>query len=544
MNAGGGCKKLFRKVHDRSSEYCPDLHTVRRDGVYLYEEFMSTFGTDIKVYTVGQMFAHAEARRAPTLDGRVWRTPEGKEVRYPVILTEVEKIIAYRVVSHFDQTVCGFDILRTTNGPYVCDINGWSFVKGNKKYYRDCSHILRIMFLLKLEEKYQIILRNVIPPSFVAQETEEMFRRTFGEDISNFHKSDDTEELCSVIVVMRHGDRKPKQKLKFYSRAPQVLDYFNDKRYISSMSIECEYNCTGGELGGCNKKQIKLKSPEEMKVLMAINEEIIEELIKEPGKYDIEPFEVGRMEPMSMLQNHRLLDRVLKIGDGFTGINRKIQLKPVLCDGKKVTRVLIVAKWGGELTGVGRRQAEDLGRRLRASLYPGDSTGLIRLHSTYRHDLKIYTSDEGRCQVTSAAFTKGILDLEGELTPILVSMTLRNEKSYSLLNDGVTVAERSECKKRLQKLLKLRSKLKHTDPAEMDRLLDAVDLTPAEKPYYLKAIGEMNSLRLTIGVVKDFLRVLNEEICRVNAIEGSGSAYISDILNEIGFRWRHILMKW
>ncbi len=27
--------------------------------------------------------------------------------------------------------------------------------------------------------------------------------------------------------------------------------------------------------------------------------------------------------------------------------------------------------------------------------------GLLRLHSTYRHDLKIYASDEGRVQVSS-----------------------------------------------------------------------------------------------------------------------------------------------
>ena len=30
--------------------------------------------------------------------------------------------------------------------------------------------------------------------------------------------------------------------------------------------------------------------------------------------------------------------------------------------------------------------------------------GLLRLHSTYRHDLKIYASDEGRVQMTAAAF--------------------------------------------------------------------------------------------------------------------------------------------
>ena len=47
--------------------------------------------------------------------------------------------------------------------------------------------------------------------------------------------------------------------------------------------------------------------------------------------------------------------------------------------------------------------------------------GLLRLHSTYRHDLKIYSSDEGRVQSSAAAFTQGLLDLEGDsLTPILV----------------------------------------------------------------------------------------------------------------------------
>jgi len=48
--------------------------------------------------------------------------------------------------------------------------------------------------------------------------------------------------------------------------------------------------------------------------------------------------------------------------------------------------------------------------------------GLLRLHSTFRHDLKIYASDEGRVQMTAAAFAKGLLALEGELTPILVQM--------------------------------------------------------------------------------------------------------------------------
>ena len=50
-------------------------------------------------------------------------------------------------------------------------------------------------------------------------------------------------------------------------------------------------------------------------------------------------------------------------------------------------------------------------------MYLGEGTGLLRLYSTYRHDLKIYSSDEGRVQMFAAAFAKGLLDLEGDTNP-------------------------------------------------------------------------------------------------------------------------------
>lgn len=151
-SAGGGCKKLFRKVGNRSSEFYADVNEVRRDGSYIYEQFVETQGTDVKMYTVGPEYGHAEARKSPTVDGKVERNSEGKEVRFPVILTLREKEIARRVVLGFKQWVCGFDLLRVQEGdslvPYVCDVNGWSFVK-NSRYvvsFRGCFYLL--LFLI------------------------------------------------------------------------------------------------------------------------------------------------------------------------------------------------------------------------------------------------------------------------------------------------------------------------------------------------------------------------------------------------------------
>ncbi|XP_032367950.1 inositol hexakisphosphate and diphosphoinositol-pentakisphosphate kinase 2 isoform X9 [Etheostoma spectabile] len=418
-SAGGGSQRLFRKIGSRSSVYSPES-SVRKTGSYIYEEFMPTDGTDVKVYTVGPDYAHAEARKSPALDGKVERDSEGKEVRYPVMLSAMEKLVARKVCLAFKQTVCGFDLLRANGHSYVCDVNGFSFVKNSMKYYDDCAKILGNIVMRELAPQFQI-------PWSIPTEA---------EDIPIVPTTSGTMmELRCVIAVIRHGDRTPKQKMKMEVRNPMFFDLFE-------------------KYGGYKTGKLKLKKPKQLQEVLDITRQLLAEL----GQHNDCEIE----EKKSKLEQ---LKTVLEMYGHFSGINRKVQLtylphgQPKTSSEEEDTRkegpsLLLVLKWGGELTPAGRVQAEELGRAFRC-MYPGGQgdyagfpgCGLLRLHSTYRHDLKIYASDEGRVQMTAAAFAKGLLALEGELTPILVQMVKSANMNGLLDNDSDSL---SSCQHRVK----------------------------------------------------------------------------------------------
>ncbi|XP_076058442.1 inositol hexakisphosphate and diphosphoinositol-pentakisphosphate kinase 2-like isoform X3 [Oratosquilla oratoria] len=468
-SAGGGSQRLFRKIGSRSSVYSPESR-VRKMGSYIYEDFMPTDGTDVKVYTVGPDYAHAEARKSPALDGKVERDSEGKEVRYPVILSNTEKLIARKVCIAFKQTVCGFDLLRANGKSYVCDVNGFSFVKNSSKYYDDCAKILGNMILRELAPYFHIpwtIPFQLDDPPFVPT--------TLGKMM----------ELRCVVAVIRHGDRTPKQKMKMEVRHPKFFELF-------------------ARHDGYKDGHIKLKKPKQLQEVLDIARGLLAEI--EQNRADPETEEKkGKLEQLKSVLEIFLKDLSLQEESHscltyghFSGINRKVQLKyqprgwkrrssSEEGDSPREPSLVLILKWGGELTPAGRIQAEELGRLFRC-MYPGgqersdwveesvngceyagtQGLGLLRLHSTYRHDLKIYASDEGRVQMTAAAFAKGLLALEGELTPILVQMVKSANTNGLLDNDCDSYKHQNMVKNRLHEAMQQDRELTSEDHQKLN----------------------------------------------------------------------------
>jgi inositol hexakisphosphate/diphosphoinositol-pentakisphosphate kinase len=228
----------------------------------------------------------------------------------------------------------------------------------------------------------------------------------------------DEQELRCVIAIVRHGDRTPKQKLKVVTSEPFILEYFST--HSSSLRKELKVK----------ERKPMIQFLECVITMIAFKEEAGGKL-REKEPFSAEKFDEVKGGEMSLYTLYHLRD-VLERWK-IVGLNRKLQIKPrawaesVNPDtgefSLSCTEVQLILKWGGNLTKLGEKQAVSLGERFRYQMYPDTpGGGILRLHSTFRHDLKIKTSDEGRVMKTAAAFAKGLLELEGDIAPILVSL--------------------------------------------------------------------------------------------------------------------------
>eukprot|EP00879_Flechtneria_rotunda_P022005 GHRR01023207.1.p2 GENE.GHRR01023207.1~~GHRR01023207.1.p2 ORF type:complete len:405 (+),score=176.18 GHRR01023207.1:1563-2777(+) len=132
-------------------------------------------------------------------------------------------------------------------------------------------------------------------------------------------------ELRCVLAVIRHGDRTPKQKMKVTVTQGPLLELFN------------KYKDSKG-------KQAKLKSPGQLQELLDVTRQLLADM--EAKANSASSNSSGRLVTGSMggpsteeenrehelheeqREKLRIVRTVLEQGGTFSGINRKVQLKP------------------------------------------------------------------------------------------------------------------------------------------------------------------------------------------------------------------------
>ncbi|EIE79050.1 hypothetical protein RO3G_03755 [Rhizopus delemar RA 99-880] len=301
---GGGGRRLFRKVGNKSSEFDQNLNNPASDGSWIYEQMMLTENSeDVKVYTIGPAFVHAETRKSPTVDGLVKRNTEGKEIRYITELTDEERQISAKVSAAFGQMICGFDLLRVQGKSYVIDVNGWSFVKGNEDYYDECARRLSETFLRSVQRRPSTTLHDI--PRGIAPEN--------------------SWRLKGFAGVFRHADRTPKNKYKISLIAQPFVNLLEGSTKEVVFRQKHQLQLVINAINQC----LKLKLEHENK--LAALKEILERKCDLPGtKVQVKP-----------------------IYDKESNKLRKLQVN---------------VKWGGEFTHAGLHQSRDLGENLRKDI--------------------------------------------------------------------------------------------------------------------------------------------------------------------------------
>ncbi|KIY49171.1 hypothetical protein FISHEDRAFT_65238 [Fistulina hepatica ATCC 64428] len=401
---GGGGRRLFRKVGNKSSELDPTLNHPRTDGSYIYEDFVDVDNSeDIKVYTVGKEYMHAETRKSPVVDGVVRRNIEGKEIRFITRLTPEERTWAGKICEAFGQRVCGFDMLRCDRGQksQVIDVNGWSFVKGNDSYYDRAAEILA-----------GFCMRPSIEPG-----------RPLSSSPTNAEPQEEapTWLLKANVTVFRHADRTPKQKLKFNFPVDEPWT----QPFIRLLNGATE------EIILREKDQLRsvAKAIEEAEALLGSQ--------SDPTKPAIEGEAADTDSSTSDTKNDPPRDELIKLSQLNTTLFSKIdlpgtkaQLKPVYARRQKsnpkiladpsfpiplsssnsvttrperrLTKLTLVFKWGGEFTHSARYQSRDLGENMKKDI--------LIMNKDILNNVKVYTSSERRVIASAEIFAAALLN--------------------------------------------------------------------------------------------------------------------------------------
>ncbi|KAI5815272.1 putative histidine acid phosphatase [Pyronema omphalodes] len=455
---GKGGRRLFRKIGNKSSEYDPNLSEPRMKGSYVYEQFMDVDNSeDVKAYTVGPNYCHAETRKSPVVDGLVRRNQHGKEIRFVTTLAKDEADMASRICEAFGQAVCGFDLLRAHGKSYVIDVNGWSFVKDNNPYYDSCAQVLREMFIGHIRDRatrdslkeqgalaaalargkeaapvrksssktrnssgHRSTLQSLLSRS---PSSSQLPRITQGQSTSTPTSNESTvlpspavsptpvaptpEEvekdlpaapqhswkLKGMVAVLRHADRTPKQKFKFTFHSQPFIDLLKGHNE--------EVLLIGDGLQDVIKataQAIELKS-EDMDKLAQLKNALDKKAGFAGTKVQIKPMYLKKKKDKDGKKDKEEAapepeEAVNDISETHSIVSHHGQ--------PKLDKLQLIIKWGGEPTHSARYQSQDLGESYRKDL--------MLMNRDALDDVSVFTSSERRVSTSAQIWTASFLD--------------------------------------------------------------------------------------------------------------------------------------
>mmetsp|Transcript_45541 Transcript_45541/g.105579 ORF Transcript_45541/g.105579 Transcript_45541/m.105579 type:complete len:914 (-) Transcript_45541:51-2792(-) len=359
---------------------------IRHEGAFIYQEYPKSDGFRINVSCLGTLtYAYAVTSPAVrtsshTSDGHGAGSPiaaGGPEIApnlldhgHRVYMNQEEKQVVNRLRGLFQQTIIGVTFMR---------------VKGANRKIR--SHVMDLWVSVPrwgLLEHFEDVVGELLkeigcaPKAFVGHHLSAVLESP-AAGVRRRSVCLGSELLC-VVVLARHGERTPKQKIK--------------AKFTLSNAFHAGWFCGFLQQENCvpvSEKAFDLRKANQLKRLSNALK------VLQEGGHKLQQLE----EALTCIKR----------------ANMDYHAKIVMSGGSELQ---ITLKWGGELTFDGKKGSEECGLQFRSQTFPDENVG--ELHACLEHDIEISSSKEQRCMQTAAAFARGLLSLIGPLPPIITEL--------------------------------------------------------------------------------------------------------------------------
>lgn len=418
-DAGGG-RAIVSTQESGDVEYIcrfDNSSRVRREGSFVYQEYTQSDGLVVQAVCCGGMAYGAAvqsgvtnaATAAPRRAGGAGEWNWGGAC--PVFLRQEEKQIAVKLSMLMQQTLFGITFARGQAGAkggeltsYVVDV--WPGIPrtGFGIFYEDVSRALLAAMRKRLPAP-RSHMRSRSMPRFEKCAAPPVLERTISRPLTVAAEADaaagvpaaaapasaspaEDDTLC-LLLLCRHGARTPKQKAKTKVKLPSEF----------AAGWLCGW-LAGSALGAA-------------------------EATEPPATFDLRaPDQLARLNDAS----GRLQAGGHSLGTFSDALANFDQLGEA-CHarlGRDAHVLTMCVKWGGELTDAGIAAAEAFGSAFRKETCDDFDVGSVR------HDTKVYSSREPRCQQTAAAFCKGFLRLHTPALPPVIAAMVRKDETGAL----------------------------------------------------------------------------------------------------------------